>query len=260
MDRRRLLAGLGASMLMNAESRSEVAQPIFLEVRLWHLHNTPEKQGARVSEYLQNGLAPALTRAGAKLAGAFSTVIGPESPCLMTLTEFQSLGEMQQALNKIKNDDAHTRELEKLSAGPGLAFVRVESSLLRCFDRMPRPNTSPKTSGAPARVFELRTYESQSFLTLARKVEMFNNGEMQIFERLGFRPVFFGETVIGPKQPNLMYMLSYDDLAARDKLWQAFINDPEWKKLSSRPELNDSQIVANISNVIVAPLAFSEIH
>lgn len=256
MDRRRLLAGLGASMLMNAESRSEVAQTAFLEVRFWRLHNTPENQSARVSEYLQNGLAPALARVGAKLVGAFSTVIGPESPCVMTLTEFQSLGEMQQALSKLKADAAHARELEKLSAGPGLAFVRVESSLLRCFDRMPRPNPS---SGASSRVFELRTYESQSFLTLARKVEMFNKGEMQIFERLGFRPVFFGETVVGPKQPNLMYMLSYDDLAERDRLWQTFIKDPEWKKLSGRPELNDSQIVANISNVILAPLAFSEI-
>ncbi len=255
MDRRQLLAGLSASMLMNAENPPGKA-PSFLDVKFWRLHNTPENQSVRISQYLRNGLAPALGRAGAKIVGAFSTVIGPESPCLVTLTEFQSLGDMQQALAKIKADADHVRELETLSAGPGLAFVRVESSLLRCFDRMPRPNTSP---GSASRIFELRTYESQSFLTLARKVEMFNNGEMQIFERLGFRPVFFGETVIGPKQPNLMYMLSYDDLAARDKLWQTFINDPAWKKLSSQPELNDSQIVANISNVILSPLAFSEV-
>ncbi len=255
MDRRQLLAGLGASLVMNAENRSPDVSA-FLEVAFWRLHNTPENQSARVSGYLQNGLGPALARAGAKLAGAFSTVIGPESPCLMTLTEFQSLSEMQQALVKIKTDTAHQGELEKLSAGSGLPFVRVESSVLRCFDRMPRPNIS---RGTGARVFELRTYESQSFLTLARKVGMFNNGEMQIFERLGFHPVFFGETIIGPKQPNLMYMLSYDDLGARDRLWQAFINDRAWKKLSSQPELNDSQIVANITNVILAPLPFSEI-
>ena len=257
MDRRQLLAGLGASMLMNAESPSQQT-PAFLEVKFWRLHNSPENQTARVSEYLQNGLAPALARGGAKLVGAFSTVIGPESPCLMTLTVFDSLGEMQQVLIKIKSDSEHLRELEKLNAGPGLALVRVESSVLRCFAGMPRPAISQSASGGSPRAFELRTYESQSFLTLARKVEMFNNGEMQIFERLGFRPVFFGETVVGPRQPNLMYMLSYDNLAARDRLWQTFINDPEWKKLSGRPELKDSEIVANISNVILAPLAFSE--
>jgi hypothetical protein len=111
----------------------------------------------------------------------------------------------------------------------------------------------------PPRIFELRTYESQSFVTLARKVSMFNNGEMQIFERLGMRPVFFGETIVGPKQPNLMYMLSYDDLAAHDKLWHDFGTDAEWRKLSGRAELKDSEIVANISNVILRPLTFSGI-
>jgi hypothetical protein len=88
---------------------------------------------------------------------------------------------------------------------------------------------------------------------------MFNNGEAQIFERLGMRPVFFGETIAGPKQPNLNYMLSYDDLAARDKLWYAFGSDPEWKKLSGQPQLKDAEIVANISNVILRPLTFSPI-
>jgi hypothetical protein len=83
---------------------------------------------------------------------------------------------------------------------------------------------------------------------------------MQIFQRLGFRPVFFGETIVGSRQPNLTYMLSYDDLAMRNRLWKAFVSDPEWKKLSSRPELKDAEIVANISNAILAPLKFSPIH
>jgi hypothetical protein len=88
---------------------------------------------------------------------------------------------------------------------------------------------------------------------------MFNDAEMGIFERLGMRPVFFGETIVGPRQPNLMYMLSYDDLAARDTLWKAFGKDPEWAKLRVQPGLTDPEIVANISNVILRPLAFSAI-
>jgi hypothetical protein len=54
-------------------------------------------------------------------------------------------------------------------------------------------------------------------------------------------------------------MLSYDDLAARDQLWRQFGSDPEWKKLSARPELKDAEIVENISNVILRPLPFSQI-
>ncbi len=80
---------------------------------------------------------------------------------------------------------------------------------------------------------------------------------MQIFQRLGMRPVFFGETLVGDRQPNLKYMLTYDSLAARDELWKAFGSDPAWKKLSGQPELKDSEIVANISNVLLRPLPFS---
>jgi NIPSNAP len=256
MDRRQLLAGLSASVLMSAENRSERPSS-YLELKVWQLHNTAEGQSARVSDYFKNGLAPALSRAGGKLAGAFSTVIGPESPSLYTLADYSSLGAMQDALGKLQSDTEYSQELEKLSSGQGLPFVRVESSLLRSFDIMPQPEI--QRGGAQARVFELRTYESQSFLTLRRKVGMFNDAEAKIFERLGFRPVFFGETIVGPKQPNLKYMLSYESLAARDALWKSFSSDPEWKNLSTRPELKDAEIVANISNVILAPLPFSEI-
>ena len=257
MHRRQLLAALSASALMGQDSHP-AASPAWLEIRFWRLHNTPEKQGARVSEYLEHGLAPALSRSGAKLAGAFSIVIGPDNPCYITLTQYSSLAVLQETVAKLQADVEHVQSLEKLGAGGGLPFVRVESSLLRSFDVMPEP-VILESAGKPPRTFELRTYESQSFSTLARKVNMFNRSEATIFERLGFRPVFFGETVLGPRQPNLMYMLSYEDLAARERLWKSFIADPEWKKLSTQPELTDPQIVANINNVILAPLAFSPI-
>ena len=56
-----------------------------------------------------------------------------------------------------------------------------------------------------------------------------------------------------------MYMLSYDDLAARERLWRTFGSDPEWKKMSAHPEMSDAEIVSNISNVILQPLMFSAI-
>lgn len=254
-----MLAGLAASAFIGFEGQAATAANTYLELKTWYLHNTQEGQAARVADYLEGGLAPALSRAGAGLAGAFSNVIGPDGPYYVTLASYSSLGAMQDVLTKLAGDEAHRHELQKLSAGPGLPFVRVDSSLLRSFDGMPAPAVPETSETRPPRIFELRTYESQSFTTLARKIAMFNSAEMGIFQRLGMRPVFFGETIIGPKQPNLMYMLSYDDLAARDKLWHDFGNDPVWKKLSSRPELKDSEIVANISNVILRPLTFSAI-
>lgn len=257
MKRRQMLASLAASPFMNFEAQAANHGNSYLELKTWRLHNTTEDQALRVADYLENGLGPGLDRAGAKLAGAFSNVIGPDGPYYVSLTQFESLAAMQDALAKLKADEAHHRELAKLSSGSGLPFVRVESSLLRSFDGMPQAAVPATAEKRPPRIFELRTYESQTFLTLERKIGMFNGGEMQIFERLGMRPVFFGETIVGPKQPNLMYMLSYDDLAAHDQLWHAFGSDPDWKKLQMQPELKDSQIVANISNVILRPLTFS---
>jgi len=72
-------------------------------------------------------------------------------------------------------------------------------------------------------------------------------------------PVFFGTTFVGRDMPNLTYMLAYDDLAARDKTWSAFGKDPGWQKLRATPGLSDPEIVSNISNAIVRPLAFSPI-
>jgi hypothetical protein len=258
MDRRSMLTALGASAL-GYEARAAAPANTFLEIQSWRLHNSAEGQGPRVSEYLEHGLAPALARAGSKLCGAFANVIAPDGPYYVTVSQYASLAAFESALAQLKNDDAHRAALEKLSAGSGVPFVRLESSLLRSFDKMPAPVLTDMSQRHAPRIFELRIYESPSFVALARKVGMFNDAEMGIFERLGMRPVFFGETIVGPRQPNLMYMLSYDDLAARDTLWKAFGKDPEWAKLRVQPGLTDPEIVANISNVILRPLAFSPI-
>jgi hypothetical protein len=102
-------------------------------------------------------------------------------------------------------------------------------------------------------------YESNNSFTLARKIKMFNEGEIGIFKRLGMRPVFYGETLIGARMPNLVYMLGFDNLAAREKLWQVFGADPEWQKLRVQPGFSDAENVSNISNSILRPLPFSDI-
>lgn len=257
MNRREILTGMAVSALTGLQAQAADPSNTYLELKLWRLHNTAENQSTRLADYLESGLGPALSRAGAKLIGAFSNVIGPDGPFYVTLAQFASMAAMQSTLASLDIDEPYQRELGKLGAGPGLPFVRVESSLLRTFAGMSQPAVPDTSEKRPPRIFELRTYESQTFATLARKVAMFNGGEIQIFQRLGMRPVFFGQTIVGPRQPNLMYMLSFDDLAARDKLWHDFGADAEWKKLSSQPQLKDSEIVLNISNVILRPLTFS---
>lgn len=255
-----MITGVAAmSALLKSEARAAQPGQTFLELKTWRLHNSAEDQSRRVSAYLEGGLFPALTRAGAKPVGAFANLIGQDGPYLVSVAQYSSLASMQDVLTKLGQDEAHEKASRQLSAGAGVPFVRIESSLLKSFGGFPEAVFPEDTGTRPPRIFELRTYESQSLITLQRKVGMFNNGEIGIFQRLGMRPVFFGEAIIGPRQPCLTYMLSFDKLDAREKLWQQFGSDAEWKRISAPPEMHDAEIVANISNVILRPLPFSPV-
>ena len=230
---------------------------MFYELRKYRLRTTPETQAKRLGAFLEKELGPALARTGAQLAGAFTNYIGVGSPTIYTLASFSSLRQYEESLSRLQSDSAYQQALASLDQG-GYPFERIDSSLLKAFSGMPKPLLSSAPSGGP-RLFELRCYQSQTEATLIRKVKMFNGGEIGIFERLGMRPVFFGETIIGQDAPNLYYMLSYESLAAREELWKKFGSDPEWKKLSAPEPLHDDQIVSNISNTILKPLPFSPI-
>jgi hypothetical protein len=253
-----MMAGISVSALATAAQTNPAPVPnTFLELKTWRLHNSKENQAARLADYLEGGLAPALSNSGGALIGAFSNLIGADGPFYVSLVQYPSLTAFQASLAYLASDAAHQRELQKLSSGIQFPYVRAESSLLRSFNGFPAAVVPDKEEKRAPRIFELRTYESPSYYTLARKITMFDQGESQIFARLKMRPVFFGETIAGPRQPNLTYMLSFDDLAARDSLWHDFATDPQWKTISSPADMHDSEIVANISNIILRPLKFS---
>jgi hypothetical protein len=258
MNRRQLITGAAAmSSLLSTPVRAADSTKAFLEITTWRLHNSDEDQSKRVADYLETGLFPALTRAGARPVGAFANLIGPDAPSLFSIAQYPSLAALQDVLAKIAADPAHEKASQALASGSGMPFVTTESTLLQSLSVMPEAVLPTDAATRPARIFELRIYQNQSRVAQQKKAAMFNNGEIGVFQRLGMRPVFIGESIIGPRQPNITYMLSFDSLAEREQRWQAFGSDPEWKKISAPPELKDSQIVANITNLILRPLTFS---
>jgi hypothetical protein len=54
----------------------------------------------------------------------------------------------------------------------------------------------------------------------------------------------------------MLSLASLDELNAK---WDAFRTDPAWKKLSTNPRYSFEPIVSNISNLILSPLAASQI-
>ncbi|MHB8901175.1 MAG: NIPSNAP family protein, partial [Thermoguttaceae bacterium] len=135
------------------------------------------------------------------------------------------------------------------------SFDRFESSLLLAFEGHPRLEVPSKKE---TRVVQLRIYESHSFERHVKKVAMFNEGgEIGIFQKSGMTAVFFGQSLVGTLQPNLTYMLQFDDPAAMEAAWNTFRAHPDWKVLSQDPQYKDT--VSRITNLVMRPLAASQI-
>jgi hypothetical protein len=264
MERRQFLAASLATSALAVAGNVAAETPAPRTREFYHLRRYALQQGPQTKlteSYFGDALIPALTRMGMGPLGAFRLDIGPETPVYYLLipgSSVETLAELD--LNLAKDTDflkAADPFWNATAAAP--AFQRVESSLLAAFEGWPKL-TPPASSAAKAkRIFQLRTYESPSHADHVRKIEMFHSGEFEIFTQAGCHPVFFGDTLIGARMPSLTYMLSFADAAELDAKWDVFRNDPAWKKLSTSPRYSSDQLVTNITNLVLSPLACSQI-
>ncbi len=264
MQRRQFLsASLASSALALAQRGSAQTSPThsreFYLIRRYDLVNGPQTQ--LTEHYFADALIPALTRMGLGPIGAFSLAYGPQTPAYYLLASGSSVDALAEVDLRLAQDAEFMRAAEPFWSAPAKepAFERVESSLLIAFEGWPKLTPPPASATKAKRIFQMRTYESPSFADHVRKVEMFNNGEFAIFQTVGFHPVFFGDALIDSRMPKLTYMLSLDGVDELDAKWAAFGSNPDWKKLSSDPHYAFEPIVSNITNLILNPLACSQI-
>jgi hypothetical protein len=216
-----------------------------------------EAQRTRMDAYLRQAAIPALNRAGIKPVGVFYPEEGI-SP-LWVLLPGKSPETLLTLVDKLLSDAHYVKQGADVLAAtaPKAGFKRLESSLLRAFAGMPQMET-PKHE--PGRVFQLRIYESPSVATGRKKISMFNDaGEIKIFRHVGLNPVFFGETLVGPKMPNLTYMLTFRSREEQKEAWNRFRTDPGWLRLKGMPEFGDKTILCGITNLLLKPAPYSQI-
>jgi hypothetical protein len=228
----------------------------YYELRVYQLKD--QEQQKLVEDYFKNAAIPALNRAGVKHVGVFNEMKPTGQTKLFILLHYNSLVQFNML------DESMSLDAELQAKGAAYlnapakqpAYERIESSLLKAFTHWPTLIVPEKKT----RIFELRQYQSAGEAAGKRKIDMFNRqGEIDIFKRLGFSPVFWGETVIGPQRPNLTYMLTFDDLDAKNAHWKAFGGDPEWKKISAIPENADALLVSKITSTLLVPAEYSQI-
>jgi hypothetical protein len=250
---------LTQALPMAAAQSTDKPAPEFYELRLYHLRRGPKQKV--FDDFYREAAIPAMNRIGLGPIGVFTVATGPDSPTMYVLIPHRSIESFATATDRVRSDPEYQKAGAAFINAPATdpSYVRVESSLMVAFESIPKLEVPAATAQKKSRLFELRTYESHSKKANKKKIEMFNNGEIAIFRRTGLAPVFFGETLIGAKMPNLTYMLVFDDLAAHDKNWGAFVADPDWKKLSTTPGYTDPEIVSNISNLFLRPTGYSQI-
>lgn len=231
----------------------------FIAIRVYHATDSLQLTG--IDQYFQSSLMPALQKSGFTQPGVFKaldndTAADKRFYFIVSLSSLSQLELLNGAIGRSLADSAssplYTKAVYNLPP-----FSRIETIVLQAFEGSPQLKLSGVIGKAADRVYELRSYESATEGLHANKVRMFNSGEIDLFQRLGFNAVFYGQVLAGSRMPNLMYMTSFANKAARDEHWKAFGSDPEWKAMSAKPEYQHN--VSKITITFLQPTTYSKL-
>jgi hypothetical protein len=235
----------------------DTGQPQYYELRVYTTKS--EQQQKLVSDYWQNAAVPAYNRMGIQPVGVFTELQDSPTNNVYVLIPCDSLDVFAAIPARLASDAAYQAAAATYMALPksSPAYERIESSLNVAFDSMKKLAAPPSAADKTPWVFELRTYQSPSESKGINKVQMFNSGEVPLMQEVGLCPVFFSQTLVGSQMPNLVYMVSGENMDEHNKHWKAFSDAPVWKKLSGDPQYKDN--VSRVIHVFLKRTAASQI-
>ncbi|SOE22223.1 NIPSNAP protein [Spirosomataceae bacterium TFI 002] len=104
------------------------------------------------------------------------------------------------------------------------------------------------TFAQDSKVYELRIYHCHPDRLEALKTR-FHDHTTRIFEKHGMENVgYWIPTAEGNN--DLVYILGYPSMEARNESWKAFGSDPEWKKVAEESQI-DGKIVASVESTFL---------
>jgi NIPSNAP len=98
------------------------------------------------------------------------------------------------------------------------------------------------------RYFEMRIYYCYPG-RLDALIERFQNNTTRIFEKHGMENIGYWLPTKNDRNA-LYYILAYPSKEAREKSWNAFFADPEWKEVSTKSEVS-GKIVESVTSVFM---------
>ena len=244
-------------LCMSLTSHAQTSQ-YYYRIRIFHYKT--QSQEDRLDKYFKTALLPALHRQHIPKVGVFKPVEQDTADKkIYVLIPFKTLDDFENTRARVQSDKQYLLDgKDYVDAEYNNApYTRIEVITLRAFPKWPAPTAPKLTAPKLERVYELRSYESPTEALNVNKVKMFNDGgETALFNRLGFNAVFYAEVLSGNHMPNLMYMTTFENKADRDKHWDTFGNDPEWKTLVAKPEYAHNVSKADI--IFLHPAEYSD--
>jgi hypothetical protein len=108
------------------------------------------------------------------------------------------------------------------------------------------------------RFFEMRIYYANPGKMQALHAR-FRDHTTKMFEKHGMQNIGYWQQSGGDNAENtLVYILAYPSEEARKKSWDAFVNDPDWKKAKADSE-KDGVLVAKVESKFMKPTDYSTI-
>ena len=246
------VAAVAATGGIASATNLPVSDKEFYEFRIYQLTGGGAK--GILKAYLTEALLPLFSKLGIKL-GAFEELDKEEPPKVYILFVYPSTDvyfKLQKELTTNSEYLAAAKTYFELPAAKPV-FERYETFLTEAFDAIPKHRTPDKSRG----LFELRTYESYNEDVARRKIAMFNDEELPLFDKVKLHPVFFSKILAGKFMPALMYMLWFKDMDEREANWKNFVDSPEWKAMSAKPIYADT--VSKVHRKFLTPTDFSQI-
>jgi hypothetical protein len=231
----------------------------FYQLNVYTL-NSPEQELV-MDRYLKDAFLPALHRAGIEKVGVFKTIEGKNGDLnlLVVFIPFRVVAQIQEFQTTMESYDEYLQAASEFinSAHDNPPYVRKESVLMTAFNASPHFSVPDMKTAKQDRVYELRSYQSATEELNRLKVNMFDTGESELFIKLGFQPVFFGEVIFGGDMPNLMYMTCHANEEAQVANWKSFVDHPEWNEIKVLDQYQNT--VSQIDKYLLYPKEYSDL-
>lgn len=242
-----------------AHATDKKPSPEYYQIKVYHFKSA--EQETLLDNYFKTAYLPALHKAGIKNVGVFKPLANDTAADkkFYIYIPSKSLDKLMSLTPTIQKDAAYMAAAKEYMDAEynKQPFVRFETIVLKAFPLALTMQLPGLKGDRKDRVYELRSYESATEKLYNSKVKMFNEGgEIKLFKDLDFNAVFYAEVLSGSRMPNLMYMTTFENMAARDAHWKDFFAHPDWKTVSAKPEYQRN--VSRSEIIFLRPTVYSD--